>query len=118
MRKTMFVTAAASATWLAACAGPVPAAAPAATPARPVAELRVLVKLAQATSDTEAIAAQVAAAAGTQARYLGASSPQWHALMLVCTEPQGCEAALQRLSANKAAFEAVQRDERRRIMAP
>ena len=114
MRKTMFVTAAASATWLAACAGAVPAAAP----SRPVAELRVLVKLAQASSDTEAIAAQVAAAAGTQARYLGASSPQWHALMLVCNEPQGCEAALQRLSTNKAAFEAVQRDERRRIMAP
>ena len=114
MRKTMLATAAASATWLAACAAPVPAAAP----AGPVAELRVLVKLVQASSDTQAIAAQVAAAAGTHARYLAATSPQWHALMLVCAEPQACEAALRRLGENKTAFEVVQRDERRRIQAP
>jgi hypothetical protein len=114
MRKTTFATAAASMTWLAACAAPLPAAAPAVVSA----ELRVLVKLARASADTDAIAAQVTAAAGTNARYLAASSPQWHALALLCADVQACEAAFQRLSADKAAFEVVQRDERKRIVTP
>ncbi len=114
MRKTSFATAAASMTWLAACAAPGPTAAPAVASA----ELRVLVKLATASADTDAIAAQVSAAAGTNARYLAASSPQWHALALRCADVQTCEAAFQRLSANQAAFEVVQRDERKRILTP
>ncbi len=104
-------------TWLAACAVPVPAA----EPASAAAELRVLVKLvkpANASSDTSLITAQVAAAAGVQARYLAATSPQWHALALVCAGPDACEAALRRLGANTAAFEVVQRDERKRIATP
>jgi len=119
MRKTSFATAAASMSWLAACAVPAPAAAPDASAAAASAELRVLVKLTGAASDdAAAIAAQVSAAAGTNARYLAASSPQWHALALRCADVQTCEAAFQRLSANKAAFDTVQRDERKRIVTP
>jgi hypothetical protein len=81
-------------------------------------ELRVMVKLVQPESDPDAIAAKVAAAAGTRARYLSATSPQWHALALVCAGPAPCDAAMQRLSDNKALFEAVQRDERKRIVTP
>lgn len=114
MRKPLFAAAAISMTWLAACAAPVPTAAPALASA----ELRVLVKLATANADTDAIAAQVSAAAGTNARYLAASSPQWHALALRCADVQSCEAAYLRLSANRAAFEVVQRDERKRIVTP
>ena len=107
-------------TWLAACAGPVPGAAPLAAPATAPAsaELRVLVKLTTASADTVAIAAQVAAAAGTNARYLASSSPQWHALALRCADVQACEAAFVRLTAHTAAFEVVQRDERKRIVTP
>ena len=123
MRKTMFAATAVSMSWLAACAAPVPAAAPSAAPsaaptATPAAEVRILVKLAKASEDTEAIAAQVAAAAGTPARYLAATSTQWHALALMCADAQACEAAMQRLSAKSATFEVVQRDERKRIQTP
>jgi hypothetical protein len=118
MRIPSFAAAAVSITCLTACAAPAPAAAPAASPAPASAELRVLVKLAAASADTAAIAAQVGAAAGINARYLAASSPQWHALALRCADVQSCEAAFQRLSGNKAAFEVVQRDERKRIVTP
>lgn len=108
-------------TWLVvACAAPAPgtSVSSASTPPGFSPELRVLVKLAAASADTDAIAAQVAAAAGTNARYLAASSPQWHALALRCADVQTCEAAFRRLSANTAAFEAVQRDERKKIVTP
>jgi hypothetical protein len=118
MRNTSLATAAASMTWLAACAAPAPASAPGASAAVASAELRVLVKLAAASEDTAAIAAQVGAAAGTNARYLAASSPQWHALALRCADVQQCEAAFQRLAANRTDFEVVQRDERKRIVTP
>ena len=120
MSKTSFATAAVSMTWLAACAAPQPGAVPASAlaPASASAELRVLVKLPAASADTDAIATQVAAAAGTSARYLAASSPQWHALALRCADVLACEAAFRRLSANTAAFEVVQRDERKKIVTP
>jgi hypothetical protein len=118
MRKATLASAAASMTWLAACAAPLPGAVPGAAPAAASAELRVLVKLAKASEDTAAIAAQVSAAAGTNARYVAASSPHWHALALQCADVQACEAAFDRLSANKAVFDVVQRDERRRIVTP
>jgi hypothetical protein len=112
MHHATLAAAAASMTWLVACAGP------AATPAVAGAELRVIVKLNAPSSDTRAITERVAAAAGTPARYLAASSPQWHALALQCADAKACEAAFQRLGANEAAFETVQRDERRRIVKP
>jgi hypothetical protein len=114
MRKATLASAAASMTWLAACAAPLTGATLVAAPA----EMRVLVKLAHASADTEAIAAQVSAAAGTSARYLAATSPQWHALALQCADVQSCEVAFQRLGADKAAFDVVQRDERKRIVTP
>lgn len=113
MRRTLLATAVASMTWLAACVASVPAAGVAMG-----ADLRVLVKLRQPSEDGAAIATQVSAAAGTSARYLAASSPQWHALMLQCADVQACEVAFRRLSANQAAFEVVQRDERKRIVTP
>ena len=95
---------------LAACSTP-------AAEADPGAEMRVLVKLAQPSGDAAAITRAVEQAAGTPTRYLASSSPHWHALALHCGAPAECEAALQRLRADRA-FEAVQRDERRRIVTP
>jgi hypothetical protein len=80
--------------------------------------LRVLVKLVHSSSDPAAIAGMVSRAAGVPARYVAASSPQWHALTLACDGPRECETALGRLRAERAAFEAVERDERKRIVTP
>ena len=113
MRKATFAPVAASIAWLVACAAPEPASAPPGG-----AEMRVLVKLVKASTNPDAVAAQVTVASGTQARYLAATSPQWHALALVCASAQACEAAFQRLGTNNAVFEVVQRDERKRIAAP
>jgi hypothetical protein len=52
------------------------------------------------------------------ARYVASTSPQWHALALRCSAPRDCEAALGRLRADRALVEAVQGDERRRIVTP
>jgi hypothetical protein len=117
MRRVAYAATAVSMTWLAACAAPGPEAVPAASAGAP-ADMRILIKLTQASDDTAAIAAKVAASAGMPARYLAATSPQWHALALACGGPQACDAALQRLGANKTDFEAVQRDERKRIVTP
>lgn len=94
-------------TWLAACAAPLPET-----------ELRVLVKLAQPSSDSAAIARLVSNRAGVSARYLGSSSLTWHALVLPCSGTSDCEAVLQRLRADRVAIEAVERDERKRIVTP
>ena len=56
---------------------------------------------------------QAGASAGVPVRYLAASGAQWHALLLLCV-PADCDAALQRLTADRAGFLAVQRDELRR----
>jgi hypothetical protein len=80
--------------------------------------LRVLVKLVQPGADPAAIAALTARSAQVPARYLTASSAQWHALSLECTSQRECEAALARLRADRAAFDAVERDERKRIVTP
>lgn len=92
---------------LAACA-----AEPPATP------MRVLVKLAQPATDAEAIAALAARSAGVAARYIAASSAQWHSIALDCAGARECEAALARLRADRATFDAVERDERKRIVTP
>ncbi len=93
--------------WLAACAV-----------AAPEADLRVLVKLAQPSTDSAAIARLVSSRAGVTARYLGSSSLTWHALVLPCSGVAECEAVLQRLRADAVAFQAVERDERKRIVTP
>ena len=81
-------------------------------------EMRVLVKLTRPSSDAPAIVRQASAAAGEPVRYLAASSTQWHALALHCASAAACDAALQRLRADVANFEAVQRDERKRPSSP
>lgn len=92
--------------WLAACAV-----------AAPEADLRVLVKLTQPSSDSAAIARLVSSRAGVTARYLGSSSLAWHSLVLPCSGGE-CEAVLQRMRADAVAFQAVERDERKRIVTP
>ena len=79
-------------------------------------ELRVLVKTTQ-PAEPEAVAAQAARSAGVPARYVSAASPQWHALALSC-RPADCDAALQRLGADRARFEVVQADERKQRSSP
>src|SRR2546421_11919667 len=55
-------------------------------------ELRVLVKLAQASSDGDAIARRAGDVSGVPVRYVAASSPQWHALALRCGDASSCDA--------------------------
>lgn len=93
---------------LAACAAPSDTADPGAG------EMRVLVKLARPSADAQAIVRQATTAAGAPVRYLAATSLQWHALALRCGSVADCDAALQRLRADVANFEAAQRDERKR----
>ena len=52
------------------------------------------------------------------ARYVAATSTQWHALALRCGDESSCDAALARLRADTRTYESVQRDERRRIVSP
>ena len=99
---------------LASLAGLAACAAPADPAGQPIDEVRVLVKLARPSTDSEAIARQASAAAGAPVRYLAATSTQWHALALRCPSATACEAALQRLRGDGANFEVVQRDERKR----
>jgi hypothetical protein len=95
------------------------AAALAACAAEPgVGPMRVLVKLTKPGADAASIAVLASQTAQVPARYLAASSAQWHALSLDCTGVRECEAALVRLRAASGAFEAVERDERKRIVTP
>jgi hypothetical protein len=86
--------------------------------AAPETELRVLVKLAQPSSDTAAIARLVSSRAGVAARYLGSSSLAWHALVLPCSGAAECDGMLQRLRSDRVSLQAVERDERKRIVSP
>lgn len=95
-------------------------AAPETPSAEAMAGLRVLVQLAPdaasggaADERPASIEQRAASSAGVPVRYLAASGAQWHALLLLCS-PIPCDAALQRLSADRAGFLAVQRDELRR----
>ena len=89
-----------------------------ATPAS--AGLRVLLRLAPdpasgavASANPVAIERSVSASARVPVTYLAASGSQWHAVLLQC-DPDACEAALARLTADNTRFSAVQRDELRR----
>jgi len=81
-------------------------------------EFRVVVKLVRPSSDSAAIERLVASRAGVGARYAGSISLVWHTISLQCGAAAECETALQRLQADKVAFEVVQRDERKRIVSP
>jgi hypothetical protein len=82
--------------------------------------LRVLLRLAPDVASAAGVGAtavaierSASASAGVPVRYLAASGSQWHAVLLQC-DPDACEAALARLSADTTRFSAVQRDELRR----
>ena len=80
--------------------------------------LRLLVKLAQPSDDAAQIARFASQGAGVSARYLAATSGLWHAVVIECNSPRECNAALERLRADRTHFEAVERDERKRIVTP
>ena len=80
--------------------------------------LRLLVKLARPGAEPAAIARLASLGAGVPASYLAASSASWHAIALDCGGARACTAALERLRADRTNFEAVERDERKRIVTP
>ena len=91
-----------------------------ATPAPAPVGLRVLLRLTpdvmtpSAPGETAAAVERiVSASARVPVTYVAASGSQWHAVLLQC-DPDACEAALARLTADTTRFSAVQRDELRR----
>jgi hypothetical protein len=84
----------------------------------PAQEIRVLVKLTQASGDTRVIAEQASRSSGATARYLAAAGGSWHSIALACLSSAECDAALARLQGDTAHFESVQRDERKRATSP
>ena len=82
------------------------------------APMRLMVKLAQPSTDASGIAGQVSASIGRPARYVAATSDAWHALSVSCSSEHDCDSVLQRLRADTAHFAAVQRDERKRFVSP
>jgi hypothetical protein len=93
------------------------AAAACAAPEPPV-EWRVLVTLRQPTTDPAVVARIVGTAAGVPARAVAAASPKLHAVALRCSGAQECAAAVERLRTDPVNVEAVQIDERKRILTP
>ncbi len=90
----------------------------AAEPAAPPIGMAVMVKLAQPGADATAIATMVSDTTARPARYQSATSQQWHAVAVACRGTADCELALRRLREDTTHFEAVQRDERKRIVSP
>jgi len=91
---------------LAACAAPRRTAADGAPP------LRVIVKLARASDDANAIAAAAARVAGVPVTYAAATSTTWHALFLHCDGVR-CDDAVARLRAADTDYQAVEIDGRK-----
>jgi len=77
--------------------------------------LQVLVKLTAPSDDGAQIAAEASRISGLSVRYVSATSPQWHALLIECANAASCEAAMQRLSEARDVYLTVQRDERARV---
>lgn len=87
-------------------------------PPAPSVGMGVMIKLVQPSVDATAIATLVSDTTARPARYVSATSTAWHAVTVACRGPADCELALRRLSADTTHFEAVQRDERKRIVSP
>lgn len=79
---------------------------------------RVIVRLVQPSSDTDAVARLAAQTSGVTVRYAAAVSPERHALVLSCADEARCDEAVRRLQRDTAHFQSVQRDERRRLHGP
>ena len=88
-----------------------PAVVQATAPSR---SLQVLVKLITPSDDGARIAAEASRISGLTVRYVSATSPQWHALLIECATAADCEAAVKRLSEARDTYFAVQRDMRER----
>ena len=103
---------------LAACAMPGGAAgeAPLAQTAQPMTQ-RVLVELARPGDDPTAIAAEAARAAGVPVSYAAAVSPTRHALVVRCETAAQCNAAIGRMRAATAIYQAVEIDGRKTRLA-
>ena len=89
-------------------------AAPAAEPVTAPVEVRLMVKLTQASDDRAGIAAEVSRVAGVPASYRSLVSANWHALSLHCADASACDAAIGRLRQARTSFEAVELDGRKR----
>ena len=83
----------------------------------PATEMRLLVQTAEPLGDAGQIAAAASRSSGRSVSYVAPSGSGWHALTLSCGGASDCEAALQRLQADRR-FAVVQRDERKRIVTP
>ncbi len=89
-----------------------------AAPPEPTVEARVLVQSALPLADAARIADEATRSSGRTVRYIAPSGGGWHALAVGCAGADDCEAAVQRLRADRSHFLAVQRDERKRIVTP
>ncbi len=80
----------------------------------PTQQLRVLVKLQDASADPLVLVRQASSIAGVPVHYAAAVGPRWHALTLSCASSAECDAALQRMRADRQAFAEVERDSLKR----
>jgi hypothetical protein len=86
-------------------------------PAAGAVEVRVLVKLVQPSENAAAISAEASRQAGVAVSYVAATSASWHALSLHCATASQCEAAIARLRAAGAVYQAVELDGRKAPLA-
>jgi len=93
---------------LSACAAPGPATEPGGL------EVRLMVKLVRPAQDGAVIAADASRVAGVPAHYRSMVSASWHALSLRCADASACDRAVDRLRQDKATFESVELDGRKR----
>jgi len=93
---------------LSACAAPAPAPEPTGV------EVRLMVKLVRPAQDGAVIATDASRVAGVPAHYRSMVSASWHALSLRCADASACDRAIDRLRRDKATFEAVELDGRKR----
>jgi len=92
---------------LAACVAPAGAA------AETGAEVRIMVKLARASEDADAIAAEATRIAGSRVTYAAATSSSWHALAVHCESAARCDEAIARLRAAGSVYVAVESEGRK-----
>ena len=86
-----------------ACAGPAPRERDS-----QASTMRVMVKLARASDDAAAIAAEATRVAGVPVRHAATTSATWHALALDCASAAACDAAIARLRAAGAIYQTVE----------
>lgn len=111
--KTMTSAVASAAATCVAAAALAACAAPSATAADAPPVLRVMVKLVRGSEDATAIAAEATRVAGVPVSYAAATSPTWHSLALHCAGAARCDAAIARLRAAGAIYQAVEIDGRK-----